>query len=475
MRLGISGRLATVLIAAWLSFPTAWAATNLVVNGGFESPSVLGSGIQTFSASGSFPGWTVEFGAIDIHDSSWFASAEGLQCVDLNALDSGGIYQDLVTTPGQPYDLRFAFGANTVRIGNPETMPLVKVMEVLWGNTLLATLFLDVTGLSPSNPGWREHAYRVIGTGTDRITFRSLSGGHAGPAVDAVSLSPASTRTVVNLNDSGPGSLRQAIADAAPGDTINFAVTGTITLTSGELVVDKDLTISGPGATSLAVSGNNASRVFFFDHTTANLSGLTVAAGRADMGGGIRNAWSTLNVRDCAVAGNYAYSTGGGIFNNAGELTVLRSIVSANSANNSGGGIDMWHGTVTILDSSIVGNISGDGGGMNIVGLLLMTNCTVSGNSGRTGGGICAQLENWIVNSTITSNSASRSGGGIFLLDYDDSDRVMLQNTIVAGNSAPAAPDLRSPLSPFHPIISLDYNLIQNSQQPPAKPEACKL
>src|ERR1700746_1261676 len=67
---------------------------------------------------------------------------------------------------------------------------------------------------------------------------------------------PANTITVTNTNDSGPGSLRQALADVNDGDTINFAVTGTIGLTTGELLVDKSITISGPGAASLAVNGN---------------------------------------------------------------------------------------------------------------------------------------------------------------------------------------------------------------------------
>lgn len=54
--------------------------------------------------------------------------------------------------------------------------------------------------------------------------------------------------TVINLTDSGPGSVRQAIADTPAGGTIDFAVTGTIVLTSGQLVITNDLTINGPGA-----------------------------------------------------------------------------------------------------------------------------------------------------------------------------------------------------------------------------------
>jgi hypothetical protein len=72
----------------------------------------------------------------------------------------------------------------------------------------------------------------------------------------------ADTITVTNTNDSGAGSLRQALADANDGDTITFAVSGTIGLTSGELLVDKSITISGPGVDNLAVDSNAKSRVF---------------------------------------------------------------------------------------------------------------------------------------------------------------------------------------------------------------------
>src|SRR5258708_19065984 len=72
----------------------------------------------------------------------------------------------------------------------------------------------------------------------------------------------AATITVTNTNDSGPGSLRQALDSASDGDTINFTATGTISLTSGELLVNRSVTIFGPGAATLAVDGNATSRVF---------------------------------------------------------------------------------------------------------------------------------------------------------------------------------------------------------------------
>jgi hypothetical protein len=80
-------------------------------------------------------------------------------------------------------------------------------------------------------------------------TLFALLAGIAAPAARAT------TNVVTSLSDSGPGSLRQAIADAAPGSTITFGVSGTLTLTSAELAISKDLTLSGPGAASLSISG----------------------------------------------------------------------------------------------------------------------------------------------------------------------------------------------------------------------------
>ena len=87
----------------------------------------------------------------------------------------------------------------------------------------------------------------------------------------------AATITVTNTNDSGPGSLRQALAVAHDGDSITFAVSGVITLTSGGLGVTKNVTISGPGANQLAVDGNQALFVFgVFPQRTVSISGLSI-------------------------------------------------------------------------------------------------------------------------------------------------------------------------------------------------------
>jgi len=268
-------------------------------------------------------------------------------------------------------------------------------------------------------------------------------------------------RSVTTLDDSGPGSLRQAIADAAPGDTIDFAVTGTITLTSGELVVTNDLKITGPGITNLTVSGNNASRVLLINSGVVNVSGMTIANGTYWGGGaGIYNL-GTLTVSHCLFTSNncphYAYY-GGGICN-IGNLTVRTCTFSKNFGGN-GGGIGNV-GTASVFDSTLTDNGAYDGGGVrNDWGSLTLINTTVSGNHSSVGGGLESQEGiNTLRNCTIVGNSASHGwygGGGIWL--WTASTVVNIHNSIVAGNSTTGAgPDCSGP------IASLDFNLIGNT------------
>ncbi len=247
----------------------------------------------------------------------------------------------------------------------------------------------------------------------------------------------AATLTVVNTNDSGAGSLRRAIADAAPGDTIDFnaGLTGqTITLTTGELVVSKNLTVNGPVA-GITVSGNNASRVFEISGgVTANMSGLTLAGGNgANSGGGILND-GILTLTNSTISGNTANNEGGGIFN-GGTLTVSNSAVSGNSTRSRAGGIGggIYNlGTLTISNSTVSGNsTSYIGGGIYNLGTLTVSNSTVSGNATKGGGGIYNDGGLILSNSTISGNSASYIGGGIF-----NEGTLTLSNNTISCNSA---------------------------------------
>src|SRR5437870_7284131 len=95
--------------------------------------------------------------------------------------------------------------------------------------------------------------------------------------------------TVTNTNDNGSGSLRQALVDANDGDTIDaMGISGVITLTTGQLLVDKSVTINGAGAGVLAVDGNTTSRVFqTATGETVSISGLTIRNAQGGEGGAI--------------------------------------------------------------------------------------------------------------------------------------------------------------------------------------------
>ena len=239
----------------------------------------------------------------------------------------------------------------------------------------------------------------------------------------------AATITVTNTNDSGPGSLRQALTIANDGDTIGFAVTGTISLTSGELVIDKNIIISGPGPGLLTVARSQQAadfRIFNIPPShTAEIDGLTITGGSLVGNGGGISSGATLTISNCAISGNSITAdgveySGAGIYN-VGTMTIVNSTVNNNQAlivgflPPFGGGISNDGGTLTIQNTTISENTvagSGWGGGVYNAGSLTAINSTIRGNTGSTGGGIFGGAT--IINCTISGNSALFEGGGIY-------------------------------------------------------------
>ena len=243
----------------------------------------------------------------------------------------------------------------------------------------------------------------------------------------------ATTIVVTNTNDSGPGSLRQALAIANDGDTIDAAgVSGVITLTSGQLLVEKRVTINGAGADVLAVDGNATSSVFQIGTgataPTVAISALTIRNAQGGFGGGILNgSGATLTITNSTISGNTA-AFGGGIFN-SGPLTIANTTVTGNTASE-GGGI-YSNGSLTIINSTISGNtVNSDGGGIFNLGTVAITNSTLSNNSASLAGGVFnnevlqigdtilnmgasgANISNFGTVKSLGYNLSSDSGGG---------------------------------------------------------------
>jgi hypothetical protein len=323
----------------------------------------------------------------------------------------------------------------------------------------------------------------------------------------------SATLTVTSLADSGAGTLRDRIAAAVPGDTIQIGLSGTITLNS-ELVIAKDLRINGPAANSLRISGNNNSRVFDISSGSAQIHNMTIADGRvvgtngatgfngeSVSGGGILVAnGATLHLENCILTNNVALGGQGGPASSGlaggggegyggaiavfGSLAMVRCTLAGNTASGGpggpapspgfgsdgrGGGLYV-EGSANVSCSTFAANNAlasqgGAGAGTGLGGgifswntaTLNLNTCTIVSNTaaGSTidaGGGILNVGALTIRDSTIAYNQADYGGGLCGPAD--------LGNTILAGNSAsslPHGPDASGEL------FSSDYNLIQKT------------
>jgi hypothetical protein len=258
------------------------------------------------------------------------------------------------------------------------------------------------------------------------------------------------TITVTNTDDSGSGSLRQALADANDGDTIDFAVTGTIGLTSGELLVNKSITVSGPGAEIFAVNGNAKSRVFHIGSgKTVSISGLTITSGyTTGYGGGIRNEHATLTLNSCTISNNSSSSNAGGaIYNDAENMGHATLVINdCLVANNSGGGIyndGVKAGTATleITDSMLANNYSGNAiynRGFDCIfcgngtATVQITNSSITGNSPAaaifSAGQQCCYPTILLDSSTVNGNSGTAVYNTIL-------SSLVVSNSTISGNS----------------------------------------
>ncbi|MEM9352606.1 MAG: choice-of-anchor Q domain-containing protein [Planctomycetota bacterium] len=265
----------------------------------------------------------------------------------------------------------------------------------------------------------------------------------------------------------GDLSLREAleIAEGTSGaDTIVFASSlwgGTLELGSlGDIDVDTDVTIAGPGADLLTIDANGSDtdlrRVFDVKSgNTVELAGMTVTGGYVEgFGGGILNA-GDLTLTRMDIVGNTAADTlgyGGGVFTGSGTLDVVETEIAGNTATYGGGihtsgALDVDRSTIWGNDAVYVSGTTTGGlaGGINIGGGgtgvdINITGSTISDNDAEDrGGGIRTSngRDLDIVNSTITENTAENVGGGLIRF----SGTATLDNTILAGNTSNTTSD----------------------------------
>jgi hypothetical protein len=246
----------------------------------------------------------------------------------------------------------------------------------------------------------------------------------------------ATTYTVTDTSDNAAdtGSLRYAVNTAVDGDTITFLnVIGTITLVpaNGPLTIAHSITITGPGAGLLTVSGNNAVALFSVNSGTVSISGLSFAngnAGAGGYGGAIANS-GTLTLTGCDLFNNTSPANNGGAIYSIGTLTVVGSIFSGNTTGAGGGAIASSAGTLTVENSTFSDNTSSAGGAIFAQGAATVQNSTFFGNNPTTGpgGGIFNGGTMTVSNTTVTGNAVD----GIW---NNGSQPLTVSNSIVSGN-----------------------------------------
>jgi predicted outer membrane repeat protein len=333
-------------------------------------------------------------------------------------------------------------------------------ITALSGTTVTVTRGFNATTIA-------AHAFGAsITTTTDQRGFARSVGGFTdigaveenlpGPTPVAPPAFTTSTFNVTDLADNAndTGSIRYAIAainsdSSTETDVLNLSgLSGTIVLTNGALDLTRTsgpVVVVGPGASTLTISGNNASQVWnFIDGSTVSLSGLTIANGKTSgAGGGIYND-GALDVINCAFTNNTSVNNyAGAIYgDNSGSLIVSGSSFTGNSAANSGaidanctlvvvnsaftdnaanggsGGAITMGGPLTISGSAFTGNTAGSQGGAINSGFgttININGCLFSGNSASDGGAVTDLADTvTISNSTFSGNLASTDGGGIY-------------------------------------------------------------
>ena len=247
----------------------------------------------------------------------------------------------------------------------------------------------------------------------------------------------------------------QVTGTLGQNDTIQFQLPAgpqTITLTGGALSFTKSVSINGPGASSLTISGNNASRVLVAGtiysqnlSLDVNISGLTITKGSAvsgsnNYGGGLLN-FGTTTVSNAAFTNNAGGSSGGGAIYNDGALTVDNSTFSANSVTSSGGhggGIqNTGSATLTVNGSTFTGNTAtsgASGAGIANSGTATVIGCTFSSNTASANGGGISNSSGatlTVTTTTFANNTAGSDGGGI-----DQDGTATVSYSTLSGNTS---------------------------------------
>jgi hypothetical protein len=236
----------------------------------------------------------------------------------------------------------------------------------------------------------------------------------------------AATLVVTSTASSGAGTLRQAVLDAAPGDTITFApdVSGTINLAGNPLWITKSLTITGPGADVLALTGAGAASTFDLPFNQSNLqvaiSDLTIRNNTTIVGGttpgiSVRGTNNTLTLTNSTLRDNTSFAgsmSAGALYIAAGNrATVISTTFSGNSTFVPPGSAINNEGALVLINSTLSNNINSPA--LANQGQATLTNVTFVSNTRHITGTSTSVMT--LTNSLLFSSTLGNCAGTGFV------------------------------------------------------------
>ncbi len=444
----------------------ASGATGTPYTQSFTATGGSGSGVFSFAVKGNLPAG-LSFSGSTLRGTPTQAGSFPISVI---AIDPAGCTSDtntytLVIAGNPPASVAATYGTpQSAYPGKAFAQGLQATVKDAGGNPLpgVKVIFTaPATGASGLFAGGSPADTVVTNSngvaGSTTITANAVTGSYTVTA-NVNGLPPASfqltnfcppTVVVTSDADSGAGTLREALSLTCPGTIITFDQgVSYIRLTSGELPINQGVTINGPGADKLTISGSNLSRIFNITAgatSTVNISGLTITDGTPQAsslygGGGILITSGIVNITGCAIANSDAsltyYGEGGAIDNEGGTVSIDRSSIYNNTSYVDGGGITNYLGAMRVTNSTITGNTAGAlgaGGAIYMFASVTLVNCTIYGNTASFGGNL-----------------------------YKDGGTFSFRNTIIAGGklvgSGGSGPDIFGTA-----IASADFNLIEST------------
>ncbi len=422
-----------------------------------QSSSILLSALGSYGGSTQTLGLLPGAPAIDAGDDAICAAAVGSPNYGAGGLDQRGISRsgfgahcDIGAFESRGFTVAKTGGDNQSTTTN-SPFPTALGLTVTANNAGEPVNGGKVTFAAPSSGASTNPATNIATIASGAVSQSVIANNHVGAFTVTVSARGATSAnftltnnpacspiTVTNPLDAIPGSLRRAITNICQGGTINFNGDYTIVLSTGELSIDKDMTIDGTGY-NITIDGNHVGRVFHVNYdASVVLNALTVTngyvTGENNPGGGIYNDFGRLTVTNSTIISNSTQSAGGGIYSIQGNLTVANSTLIFNTAQVGGGiSISTYNATSSVTDSTFISNTATlYGGGIeNASGTLNVTNSTFATNSATMGGGFMNRATANVTHSTFSGNRAASGGGGV-----DDEEYLTLSNSIIANSPA---------------------------------------